>query len=305
MTLDLHHLRAFAALARHPSLTAAARELHCSQSALSHLVTDLEQRLGIALVARDRRPVALTAAGRRIAACAASVLPTIAATATDLDHLRRGTLGRLLISLECHSCIEWLAPALDAYRRELPAIEVDLRLGGQFDPLPGLRDGAVDLVITAERDQAPGIIGDPLFAFEMRALLPSRHPLAKHPTLEPRDFAGQTIITYPVPECRLDLYTRFLEPAGIVPADRRTAELTAVIVQWVASGLGVAALPGWALPSDHPQVVSRPLGRGGLWADLYALRRREDAGAAHLDRFLAIARRECFANLAGIRKVKR
>lgn len=305
MSLDLHHLRAFRALSRHPSLTAAARELHCSQSALSHLLADLEQRTGLVLVARQRRPLALTAAGRRISTCAEAVLPLLEATSADLERLRRGSIGRLLISLECHSCIAWLAPALDAFRHAHPDIDVDLRLGGQFDPLPALRDGTVDLVITGERSSAPGVLGEPLFAFEIRALVPPRHALAARRHCEPADFSGATLITYPVPECRLDLYTRFLEPAGIVPASRRTAELTAVIVQWVASGAGLAALPRWALSAaEVAQVATKPLGRDGLWADLHALRRREDAGLAHLDAFIRLARRACFADLPGIRRVR-
>lgn len=63
--IELHHLRAIEVIARHPSITAAASSLHCTQSALSHLLKDLERQLQIRLVDRDRRPPVLTAAGRR------------------------------------------------------------------------------------------------------------------------------------------------------------------------------------------------------------------------------------------------
>lgn len=298
--IDLHHLRALRAIARHPSLTAAARTLHCSQSALSHLLTDLEDTLRVTLVERDRRPLAITAAGRRLLACADVVLPCIEATEDDLRRIAQGSSGRLLISLECHSCIEWLSPALDAYRKVHPRIELDLRLGVSFDPLPALRDGAVDVVITAERQEAHGVISDPLFRYEIVGVVPARSPLARRTHLEPSDFAAQTVITYPVAECRLDLYTRFLDPAGVVPVQRRTAELTTMIVQWVSSGLGLAALPSWAIGAGHRQVAIRPLGKAGIHADLHVLRRASDRGLAHVDAFVTIVRRESFRSLERI-----
>ena len=161
--MDVNHLRAILAVSRTGSLTAAARELHCTQSALSHLLNDLEGAIGTRLLERDRRPVALTTAGERVRACATSVLPQMATLMEDLARLRDGATGRLLISLECHSCIEWLAPAMAAYRSAHPLIDLDLRMGANFDPLPSLTAGAVDLVITSERSSAQGVLSDPLF----------------------------------------------------------------------------------------------------------------------------------------------
>lgn len=300
--IELHHLRALQAIARHPSLTAAARSLHCTQSGLSHLLKDLERQLQIRLVDRDRRPPVLTAAGRRLLRCGEIVLPEIEAAEDDLQRMVIGAAGRLFITLECHSCLDWLLPAMLAFRDDHAEVELDVRLGAQFDPMPGLLDGSMDLVITGERSTGRGVLADPLFRHQIMALLPRRHPLAGKAFLEPVDFSGETIITYPVAECRLDLYSRFLEPAGVIPRRRRTAELTAMIVQWVALGLGVAALPCWAVPRSAA-VKQVPLGEAGLWGELHALRRRSDRGLAHLDAFVALARDQAFSQFDDITMV--
>ena len=292
--LELHHLRALEAIASHPSLTAAARSLHCTQSGLSHLLRDLERQLKIRLVERDRRPAVLTAAGRRLLRCAQVVLPEIDAAEDDLQRMVIGAAGRLFITLECHSCIDWLLPAMLTFRDGHGDVELDVRLGAQFDPLPGLLDGSVDLVITGERSSGRGVLADPLFRYQIVALLPRHHHLSGKAFLSPEDF-----ITYPVSECRLDLYSRFLEPAGVIPRRRRTAEMTAMIVQWVALGLGVAALPDWAVPASAA-VARVPLGEAGLWGEMHALRRRSDRGLAHLDTFVAVAREQVFAQFSGI-----
>ena len=73
-----------------------------------------------------------------------------------------------------------------------------------------------------------------------------------------------------------------------------------MIIQWVASGQGVAALPSWALAGIHQQVVVRPLSRKGLWTDLYALRRSSDEGMAHIDAFVTVMRQQSFKALTDI-----
>lgn len=301
--LELTHLRALAAIQNQGSLTNAAQQLNLTQSALSHLIKGLEQKLEMPLLDRKHRPVRLNQAGRYLATEASQILEQVNEVESALENMKQDQRARLLISLECHTCIEWLAPVLNAYRHAHEQVDLDLRLGEHFDPLPQLHSKALDLIITGERSSAPGIQGDPLFAYDIVAIVADHHPLANKDYLAAEDFKDQTIITYPVSECRLDLYTRFLEPAGIVPAQRRTAELTTLIIQWVASGLGIAALPRWALHQQSQQLSIIPLGPEGLWADLYALQRSNENEQAHIDAFIQLAKKMCFETLHSVRPV--
>jgi LysR family transcriptional regulator for metE and metH len=106
-----------------------------------------------------------------------------------------------------------------------------------------------------------------------------------------------------VEQNRLDLFTRFLDPAGVEPAGIRTAELTMMIMQLVASGRGVAALPNWAAHEylEREYVAARPLGEKGLWCTLYAAMRTDQKDADFMLDFLATARDITFRNLNGIR----
>ena len=78
-----------------------------------------------------------------------------------------------------------------------------------------------------------------------------------------------------------------------------------MIVQVVAGGHAIAALPHWAVSDAEARgtVVTRPLGRTGLWSDLFALRRAEQVGVDYLDAFVAIARRQSLTHLAGVTHV--
>jgi LysR family transcriptional regulator for metE and metH len=300
--VELRHLRLLQAVAEAGGLTAAAERLHLTQSAVSHQMKALEDALGLSLVERTARPLGLTAAGRRLLALAHQALPLVDAALRDLAKLKDGDAGELRIAVECHTCYDWLMPAMDAYREAWPLVELDLLGGFQSDPVGLLLDGRADLVITADTTPRAGIVYAPLFGFEILALLPPDHPLAARKWLLPADFAEHTLITYPVPEERLDLIRRVLAPAGVKPA-RREAQLTVAILQLVASRRGLAALPAWAVAPylERGYVAARPIGKHGLWSELHAAVRKGDAGRAFIADFIDTVKRDSYARLPGLR----
>ena len=218
-----------------------------TQSALSHQIKELEGRLGCSLFLRKTRPVRFTSAGNRLLQLADEVLPPLHNAELDLDRFAGGQSGRIIMAIECHSCFEWLLPAIDAYCNEWRNVELDISSGFHFAPFPALARGDLDLVITADPLGEPGITYFPIFSYESQLAVAKRHPLVEKPWAEPRDLADEVVITYPVDRERLDLFSGFLEPPGVEPVRVRHAELTTMIVQLVASGRGVTCLPNWAL----------------------------------------------------------
>jgi LysR family transcriptional regulator for metE and metH len=304
MYTSLSHLRCIHALAETGSLTAAAERLHLTQSALSHQIKGLEQHFQVSLFRRKSRPLHLTPAGERLLALARDVLPRLEDCEKVLECMGRGQSGRLHIAIECHSCFQWLMPALDSYRESRPEVELDLTQAHSFQPLPALRSGRVDLVISSDRNPDPALHFHPLFSYESLLVAAADHPLTEQACVRPADLETETLITYPVDPDRLDVFSRFLHPAGIRPAEVRCVELTPLIVQLVASGRGVAVLPGWALQEylQGGQLKTMRLGEQGVRATLYAVVRNEDLSQDYMQEFLDQARRTCFSRLPGIRE---
>lgn len=304
--LEIRHLETLSAIRDGGSLQEAAERLHLTQSALSHQLRDLETRLGTPLLNRRTRPARLTTAGLRVLALADDVLPRMRATERELQRLAAGRTGRLHLAIECHSCFQWLMPALDAFRAQWPDVALDLSAAFSFAPLPALVRGDLDLVITSDPQRLEAVEYLPLFKYELVLAVAQSHPLAAHRFVEPGQLADQVLITYPVDRQRLDVFTAFLDPAGVEPAAVRKAELTPIIAQLVASNRGVAALPNWALTEYLHQGWLRlcRLGPQGVWRTLYAAIRSEDTDASYVEDFLAIAREVCFKTLDGIRSAK-
>src|SRR5262245_18314838 len=299
--LEIRHLRSLIALSEAGTVSAAARRLHLTQSALSHQLRAIDAHCGLATVKRKGQTVELTEAGQRLLALARSVMAAIADAERDLTRLSAKPSGALRIVLECHTCFDWLMPVMDTFRRNWPEVELDLVAGFHPDPLELLKADRADLVIGSETKRLRGIVQQPLFRFEIMAVLPTDHPLKARRFLDAQDFKGQTLITYPVPEDRIDLVRRVLKPAG-VRVERRTAELTIAILQLVASRRGIASLPNWGIKNytDYEYVIARRIGRRGLWSDLYATMSKETADRPYTADFLATAKSRCFETLDGL-----
>ena len=300
--IEKRHLKTLVALRDTGSLVEAAERMFLTQSALSHQLKDLEERLGCSLFIRKTRPPRFTSAGRRLLKLADEVLPMIKSAERDLSRLAGGQAGRLYISIECHSCFQWLIPALDRYRNHWPEVELDLSGGFNFAPIPALARGDLDLVITSDPVELPGLTYIPLFQYEALLAISKDHRLNSKSFIEPEDLVPETLITYPVDRNRLDVFTRFMDPVDMEPASVRTAELTAMMLQLVATGRGVASIPNWALTEylEKDYVVAKKLGAEGQWAILYAAIREDQLTSPFLEDFISTAIETSFETLTGI-----
>jgi len=294
MHIEFRHLRTIKAIHEAGSLARAADQLHITQSALSHQIKGLEDQAGVELFVRRSKPMKLSAAGQRLLRAAERILPEIDMLQAEFTGLRDGKSGRLHIAIECHACFEWLFPVLEGFRKSWPDVDVDIRPGLAFDALPALDKEEVDLVVSSDPEDLPGITFLPLFDYAPVFVAAASHPLAQKEWIEAEDFRGQTLITYPVERSRLDIFSQLLTPAKVEPAAIRQVELTAVILLLVASNRGISVLPYWVVrevkySSDY---ITRPLTQAGITRSLYAAVRTADADKPFMKELVQLARDE-------------
>ncbi len=294
MHIEFRHLRTIKAIHECGGLARAADQLNITQSALSHQIKGLEDQAGVELFLRRSKPMKLSAAGLRLLRLAEQILPQVEAMQDEFSSLRDGRTGRMHIAIECHACFEWLFPVLEAFRKSWSDVDVDIRPGLAFDALPALQKEEVDLVVSSDPEDLPGVEFVELFDYQAVFVAASSHPLAEKPFIEAEDFRGQTLITYPVERTRLDVFSQLLIPARVEPATIRQVELTAVILLLVASNRGISVLPDWVVrevkySSDY---VTRPLTKDGITRRLYAAVRSEDLEKPFVQELVKLARAE-------------
>jgi LysR family transcriptional regulator, regulator for metE and metH len=302
--LELRHLKTLVALVETGNLSKAGRRMNLSQPAVSHQVRGIEETYEIELFERKSDPLKLTAAGQLLVELAYDITRRIQNGERDLVRIAQGQAGELRIAVECHSCFDWLMPSMDSFREHWPQVELDLVSGFHADPVGLLGENRADLVIVSHAQKRDGVSFHPLFSYEVLALVSRHHPLARKLFVTASDFKNETLVTYPIPDDRLDLVRDVLQPAKVNP-ERRKTELTVAILQLVASGRGVAALPGWTVQPflDRKYVIGKPVGKKGLQSRLHAVTTAAASGLAYMQEFVRIMREVSFATLKGIKQI--
>ncbi len=291
--LERTHLRMILEVERQGSLTAAADVLCLTQSALSHAIKKLEQYLGTPIWQRDGRRLRLTQAGHHLLGVARRILPQLEEAERRMRQYAQGERGTLRIGMECHPCYEWLLQVVSPYLAEWRDVDVDVKQKFQFGGIGALFDHEIDLLVTPDPLYKPGLRFVPVFDYEMVLTMSRQHRLATRSWITPEHLSGEVLITYPVENDRLDIFRQFLTPAGISPKRHKRIETTDILLQMVASGRGVAALPRWLVETHAArlELLTAHLGRDGLFKQIFLGTREADTGTAYLDAFIELARR--------------
>ncbi len=289
--IERQHLAILREMDRLGSLTAAAGRLNLTQSALSHAIRRLEEQAGVRLWEKDGRRVRPTQAGLHLLALAQRVLPQIEHAEASLADFARGQRGMLRIGMECHPCYRWLLRVVEPYLSAWPDVDVDLRQAFQFGGLGALLGHEIDLLVTPDPVRRPGLTYIPVFDYELKLVVGDGHPLAGRAEVAPEDLTGEVLITYPVSIERLDIYSQFLIPAQCLPRAQKVIEATEIMLQMVAAGRGVTALPDWLIEEYRATMPIRALrlGPAGLPKSIHIGLRRGDADTDFIHGFLRIA----------------
>ena len=290
--LERIHLAIVQAVDKYGSLTAAAEILCVTQSALSHSMKKLEQQLGADIWLREGRSLRLTQGGQYLLAVANRVLPQLALAEERLGQYAQGERGALRIGMECHPCYQWLLKVVSPYLARWPDVDVDVKQKFQFGGIGALFGYEIDLLVTPDPLYKPGLRFEPVFDYEQVLVVNREHPLATVDYVKPQQLTGEVLITYPVETDRLDIYNQFLMPAGITPRRHKAIETTDIMLQMVASGRGVAALPRWLVEeyADKMNVVPVRLGRKGIAKQIFLGAREAETDIDYLKGFIDLAR---------------
>lgn len=291
--IERQHLVILREVHRRGSLTAAAESLCLTQSALSHAIRKLEGQVGTELWHKDGRGLRFSEAGLYLLSVAQRLLPQLEHTEAVLRQMASGQRGTLCIGIECHPCYRWLLKVVEPYLKQWPNVDVDVKQEFQFGGLQALVGGEIDILVTPDPLHRPGLFFEPVFGYEQVLVVDHEHRLAGRTHVDPEDLVPETLIAYPVEIDRLDIYTSFLLPQGYRPKKHKVIENTDIMLQMVAAGRGVAALPYW-LVEEYATALplkSLRLGERGLPKQLFVGLREGASGAEYVESFLEIARR--------------
>lgn len=258
--MELRHLRYFVAIAESGSLTCAAeKRLHTAQPSLSRQIRDLEQEVGVPLLARSAQGTELTAAGRAFLDHARLALHQAEAAAEAARRAAQPAKPVFSIGFLTGQEVDWLPHAPGALRDELPQIEIKVSSGFSTTLADDLQRGKLDVAFL-RREPKPDIEYRLVRREELVAILPSDHRLAKRKAIDPRDLREDAFIgisdVAPVLRAAIQDYLKRSE-AEIVPAVE--VDNFSMAMSLVASTGGVGMLPISINGYLPPHITSRPM----------------------------------------------
>jgi DNA-binding transcriptional LysR family regulator len=189
----LRQLRVFGAVARNLSFTAAAKELHLTQPAVSMQVKELESSCGVPLFERVGRAIHLTEAGAELAACATGVAEQLRLAEERLEALRGLKKGQL--RLGAVSTAKYFAPALlAAFRRAHPDVTLQFAVGNREEMIARLGANEADLVIMGRPPRELETVAEAFAVNPLVVVAAPDHPLARRRRIPLKRLAEETFL---------------------------------------------------------------------------------------------------------------
>jgi LysR family transcriptional regulator, regulator for metE and metH len=288
--LDSRHLRLVAEVARAENVTRAAERLHVTQSAVSHQLRELEDRLGTPLFVRSGRRMLATAAGRVLVDAAAGILATIDDVEHRVSQLARNVTGELRVAAHCYTGYHWLPAIVDGLRRRHPTIEVRIAPEYTLDPIAALLDARLDLAIVNDDASDPRLRYHELFQDEHVAVVPPSHPLARRPFVTLDELVAERLFLYSRSVDDSFLVQRVLQPAGIRIGRVTYLQLTEGILEMVKAGMGISVLPTWSIVNvvTSGSVKTLHVTRGGVFRTWFAAALRNVPSPPFVEEFIRL-----------------
>jgi len=273
MDLEVRHLKLVQAIAEEGTVTRAAARLHLTQSALSHQLRHVEERLATRIFVRRRKRMILTHTGERLLRSAATVLDELRRVEEEIRSASTGCEGTLRLAIQCTTAYHWLSPRVKLLRQRFPAVDVHVVAAAHNEPVVSLLEGKLDLALAHNFAPDRRLVTDPLFQDEVVAILPPDHRLGSRPFLRAEDFADQHLLVHSWPREGNLIFHQFLFPAKVAPARVTHVPLTEAIVEMVKAGLGVSAAHRWSVAPhvSSGQLRAVPLTRDGIFRKWYAI----------------------------------
>jgi DNA-binding transcriptional LysR family regulator len=276
--MELRHLRYFVALAEELSFTRAAQRLHISQPPLSMQISQLEEEVGVALLARTSRRVELTAAGQAFLNDARSILDRVEAARSRARAIGNGHAGRIEIGLSGSHFQGPLPTMIAAYMQNHPEVSVVLHELKPATQLEELRSGHIDLSISRTPVDDAGLTSTLLWDDPLFAALPRGHALGKRKRLSLRDLRNERFVMLRLDSSAYAQHTYdCCVQAGFAPNIVQLVLEVPAIVSLVAAGIGVGLIPRSVGHMGASAIDAVPLGPDAPNSGVYVVQRRNDA----------------------------
>ncbi len=286
--MEIKYLKLIKTIAEEGNISNSAERLFLTQSALSHQLREIEERLGLKVFLRSRNKWNLTEEGKALYELSVRILEEIDKSLSKIQDIQNGSSGKISISTECYSFYHGLPAFIQKMGLLYPDIQIKLAVEATHHPVSKLLSNELDLAIVTTKPVHASLKAIPFFQDEIFAVLHQEHPLQNKAVLEAEDFSDVPLIIHSFPLETVSVYEHFLKAHQIEPLKVTAIPLTEVALEMVAANMGIMCIPKWALASFTlpDSLVFKRLGSQGLQRKHYLVLRQEDQHKQYFHDFI-------------------
>lgn len=287
--MELKYYRLIKTIAEEGSIANSSEKLFLTQSALSHQLRELEERLGFKVFHRKRNKWILTAEGQELYALSVQLFETIKKGFSKIEQIKEGSKGKIELAVECQSFFPDLPGFIQKMGLLYPEIDISLSIGSKHEIIPKIKADEVDIIISTSKPLSDDLSFIEICQDEVFAVVHKEHFFNKNDYVSPSRFVDAHLIINSFPLEGVAIYEHCLRAIDVIPKKITAVPFTELSLSMVAANLGVICFPKWQLKSfklDENLRLKR-IGPNGVRRTHYMVVKKNARHKKYINNFVA------------------
>ncbi len=286
--MELKYFRLIQTIADEGSIANATERLFLTQSALSHQLRELEERLGFKVFQRTRNKWELTQEGTELYKLANTLFTAIDAGFSNIKDITEGSKGTIKLSAECQSFFHTIPGFIQKMGILYPEIDIELTLGTTHQTISQVVSDEIDIAIVTTKPPSETLESIKVFEDEIFAVIHEENELNRFDYLEASHFSQAHLLINSFPLEGVAVYEHFLKPHKNTPKKISAIPFTEITISMIAANMGVMCAPKWQLAPFKmaKELVFKRIGKSGLKRTHYLVVKKEHRTKKYIHDFI-------------------
>ena len=287
--MELKYFRLIKTIAEEGSIANSSERLFLTQSALSHQLRELEERLGFKVFHRTRNKWELTQEGSELYKLANKLFSSIDEGFSAIKHIKEGSKGSIKLSAECQSFFHSIPSFIQKMGILYPEIDIDVTLGATLQTISQVLSEDIDIAIVTSKPESDELSSILVFKDEIFVLMHKENPLNNLDYLDASHFGNVHLLINSFPLEGVAVYEQFLKPNKINPIKISAIPFTEITLSMINANMGIMCAPKWQLNSFNlsKELMFKRIGKNGLKRKHYLVVKKKHSNKKYIHDFIS------------------
>jgi LysR family transcriptional regulator for metE and metH len=287
--MELKYFRLIKTITEEGSIANSTERLFLTQSALSHQLRELEERLGFKVFHRTRNKWELTQEGTELYKLANKLFSSIDKGFSAIKHIKEGSKGAIKLSAECQSFFHSIPSFIQKMGILYPEIDIEVTLGATHQTISQVLSDDIDIAIVTSKPESDELTCIPVFEDEIFAIMHKENALSDLDYLDASHFGNVHLLINSFPLEGVAVYEHFLKPNKINPIKISAIPFTEITMSMIQANMGIMCAPKWQLDSFKlsKELNFKRIGKNGLQRTHYLIVKKDNRNKKYIHDFIS------------------